>query len=85
VYSYYCVRGPYPKTDGKGRVVAIDAKLEDEQNGFRKQHSTIDKLSTLTNIVETRLKSKRSTFVAYIDFSKAYDSVNRDILWNGGN
>jgi hypothetical protein len=24
VYSYYCVRGPYPKTEGKGRVVAID-------------------------------------------------------------
>jgi hypothetical protein len=55
--------------------------LEDEQNGFRKRRSTIDQLSTLTNIVETRLKSKRSTFVAYINFSKAYDSVNRDILW----
>jgi hypothetical protein len=22
-YSYYCVRGPYPRIDGKGRKVAI--------------------------------------------------------------
>jgi hypothetical protein len=23
MYSYHCVRGPYPKTDGKSRKVAI--------------------------------------------------------------
>ena len=44
-------------------------KISDTQNGFRKNRSTIDQLSTLTNIVECRKKLKQSTFVAYVDFS----------------
>ena len=54
----------------------------DEQNGFRKKKSTTDHLSSLTNIIETRIKKKLSTFAAFVDFRKAYDTVNRNILWN---
>jgi len=56
--------------------------LSDTQNGFRPQRSTIDQLSTLTNIVDARKKSKKDTFVAYVDFSKAYDRINRHKLWS---
>ncbi|MCG7891260.1 MAG: reverse transcriptase family protein, partial [Candidatus Thiodiazotropha endolucinida] len=55
--------------------------IVDEQNGFRKNRSTIDHLSTLTNIIDARKKMKQSTFAAFIDFRKAYDYINRDILW----
>ena len=55
--------------------------LVDEQNGFRKGRSTVDHICSLTSLLETRLKRKRSTFAAFIDFKKAYDSVNRSILW----
>ena len=55
--------------------------LVDEQNGFRKGRSTIDHISTLTNIVETRKKRKLSTYCAFIDFKKAYDTIDRNILW----
>ena len=51
------------------------------QNGFRQGRSTIDHISSLTSIIETRKKLKKSTYCAFIDFKKAYDSVNRDILW----
>ena len=54
--------------------------ISDTQNGFRPQRSTIDQLSTLTNIVDARKKSKKNTFVAYVDFSKAYDRINRHKL-----
>ena len=54
--------------------------LVDEQNGFRKGRSTVDHICSMTNLLETRLKRKRSTFAAFIDFKKAYDSVNRSIL-----
>ena len=57
-------------------------KLVDEQNGFRKGRSTNDQISALTNIIETRQKRKLSTFAAFIDFKKAYDLVDRNILWN---
>ena len=56
-------------------------KIVDEQNGFRKKRSTIDQLSSLTNIIDTRKKLKRSTFCAFIDFKKAYDFINRGKLW----
>ncbi len=59
-----------------------NTKLCDEQNGFRKKRSTIDHLSSLTNLVETRIKRKLSAFTAFIDFKKAYDSIHRNGLWN---
>ena len=55
--------------------------LEDEQGGFRKNRSTIDQISSLTSIIDTRIKRKLSTHTAFIDFKKAYDSINRDKLW----
>ena len=56
--------------------------LSDEQNGFRKSRSTLDHLSTLTSLTETRKSMKKDIFVAFIDFSKAYDSIPRDKLWS---
>ena len=55
--------------------------IVDNQNGFKKGRSTVDHLATLTNIIETRKLQKKDTFVAFIDFSKAYDRVNRGFLW----
>ena len=56
--------------------------IVDEQNGFRKKRSTLDHLTTLTSIIETRKKARKSTYCAFIDFKKAFDTVNRDILWH---
>ena len=50
--------------------------LVDEQNAFRKGRSTIDHLSTLTNIIEHRKSKGLSTFATFIDFKKAYDYVD---------
>ncbi|CAG2248147.1 unnamed protein product [Mytilus edulis] len=55
--------------------------IHDEQNGFRSNRSTIDHLSTITSIIETRKMCKLSTFAAFIDFKKAYDTVNRFLLF----
>ena len=57
--------------------------IVDEQNGFRKKRSTLDHLSTLiTSIIETRKKARKQTYCAFIDFQKAFDTVDRDILWH---
>ena len=58
-----------------------NGKIIDEQNGFRKKCSTVDHLSSLTSLIDTRRKRKLSTYCAFIDFRKAYDCINRDILW----
>ena len=52
------------------------------QNGFRRNGNTIDHLSSITSIIETRKLRKLSTFAAFVDFKKTYDSVNRALLFN---
>ena len=53
--------------------------LCDSQNGFRKGRSTVDHIVSLTLLIEIRKLKRQSTFAAFIDFTKAYDSINRDL------
>ena len=43
---------------------------------------TVDHINTITSIIETRKKCKLSTYVAFIDFKNAYDSINRALSFN---
>jgi len=56
--------------------------LHDEQNGFREDRSCVDHLQSLVSIIEGRVKRKQSVFTAFIDFRKAYDSINHNMLWD---
>ena len=55
--------------------------LVDEQNGFRKDRNCIDHIFALSRVVEQRLNNGNDTFVCFVDLRKAFDSVNRDLLW----
>ncbi len=59
----------------------VNNLIADEQNGFRQGRSTIDQLASLTSIIENRKLSRKHTFVTFVDFSKAYDRINRPFLW----
>ena len=52
-----------------------------EQSGFNPHRSTTDRIATLRMILQTRRKFRRPTWVAYVDFRAAFDSVNRQSLW----
>ena len=56
--------------------------LTDAQAGFRKSRSTIDHIFTLQVAIEKQLVNKSKLQVAFIDFKKAYDNINRSILWS---
>ena len=56
--------------------------LLDEQNGFRANSSCLDLVFVLTNLIRTRLEDKKDTFVAFIDVQKAFDHINRDLLFS---
>ena len=56
--------------------------LSDEQNGFRPDRSCLDHLFVICSIISTRKLNKSPTFVAFVDLKKAFDSVDRDLLWH---
>ena len=55
--------------------------IDEEQAGFRKGYSTIDNMFILQSIVQRYLNRKRKLYVAFVDFRKAFDTVDRSALW----
>ena len=55
--------------------------LVNEQNGFRKDRSCLDHIFSLSSIIKNRLLNNKPTFSCFIDISKAFDWVNRDLLF----
>ena len=62
------------------KVADENALFVDEQNSFRKKRSCIDHIFTLTSIIRNRKAKRLPTYVAYIEFEKAFDRVDRNLL-----
>ena len=62
------------------RAVERSEKLADEQNGFRRMRSCDDHLFSITSVIRNRKRKKLPTLIAFVDFEKAFDRVNRDLL-----
>ena len=50
------------------------------QAGFKRGYSTIDHKFTLLACVQKQFAANRKLYVAFIDFEKAFDSINRNLL-----
>ena len=61
---------------------ATDAKLRDEQAGFRKNRSTLDQIATLRIILEQSQEWNSDIIVNFIDYEKAFDSLDQATLWS---
>ncbi|CAF3398890.1 unnamed protein product [Rotaria socialis] len=59
----------------------IYKQLLEQQAGFRRNKSTIDPIFTLKLIMEKSQEYNKSLFLCFIDIQKAYDSVDRKLLW----
>ena len=55
--------------------------LTDAQFGFRPGMSTVDAIFVLQSLINKTLKNKRRLYCCFVDFQKAFDSVNRYKLW----
>ena len=57
-------------------------KINEEQAGFRHGYSTFDNIFILQAIVQKYITKKRGKlYCAFVDFSKAFDNVERQRLW----
>lgn len=52
----------------------------DEQNVFKKNRACIDHIHSISTIVRARIAENKSTFVCFVDFIKAFDWIQRDLL-----
>ena len=60
---------------------ALDSRLRVEQAGFRKERSCCDQIATLRIIVEQSLEWNTGLYMVFVDFEKAFDSIDRELLW----
>ena len=62
----------------KDRLLLLRRK---EQTGFTPRRSTIDRIITLTTLLQARREFRQPMWIAYIDLKAAFDSVDRAALW----
>ena len=59
-----------------------ETTLPETQCGFRKERSTCDMIFVARQIQEKCHEQNRELYIAFIDLAKAFDTVNRELLWN---
>ncbi|KAK3729227.1 hypothetical protein RRG08_016544 [Elysia crispata] len=59
----------------------VDPHLRDQQAGFRKGRSCADQIASLRIILKQSLEWNSSLYINFVDYQKAFDSVNRKSLW----
>jgi hypothetical protein len=64
-------------------AAALDKTLRDEQAGFRADRACRDHVATMRIIIEQSLEwqTPPPLYSVFVDFQKAFDSVNRDVTW----
>ena len=56
--------------------------IHKSQAGFRRNYSTIDNIFTFQSLIQKHISKKGGRFYCiFIDYKKAFDSVNHDKLW----
>ncbi|VDP61634.1 unnamed protein product [Schistosoma mattheei] len=59
----------------------VDAQPRDQLAGLRKDTLCTDQIPTLRIIVEQSIEWNSSLYINFIDYVKAFDSVNRSTQW----
>jgi len=58
----------------------IDSQLYKQQAGFRKNRSCTNQIATLCIILEQSLEWNSPLYINFVDYEKAFDSVDRQTL-----
>ncbi len=57
----------------------VDA-ISNAQGGWRKGRSTHQKIKSLIEAIEDSIENEKEIHMLYVDFKKAYDSVDHEVL-----
>jgi len=59
----------------------IEEHMADEQARFRKDRSTVQQILALRLIAEKARRKGKKIFSCFIDFKKAFDSIDQTVTW----
>ena len=59
----------------------LNNKLNEAQFGFRKNRRTSDAIFILHTAIQVAKKQKKPLFTCFVDFAKAFDTINHHLLW----
>ena len=59
----------------------VDLVLPESQSGFLRGRSTID-IFVARKLQEKYCEQHQDLYMAFVDLTKAFDTVNGDLLWN---
>lgn len=59
----------------------FDEHLSVNQAGFRHDYSTVDHLFVIQQIIEKHKEFNKDVAIAFVDFTKAFDSIEHPFLW----
>ena len=60
----------------------VDLVLPESQCGFRRGRSTIEMIFVVRQLQKKCREQHQDLYLAFVDLTKAFDTVNRDLLWN---
>lgn len=55
--------------------------LPESQSGFRKDRSTVDMVFVARQLQEKAIEQQQDLYMVFVDLAKAFDTVNRTLLW----
>ena len=58
-----------------------DKVYPQSQSGYRENRSTIDGIFTLRQLMEKTKEQRQNLYMVFVDFTKAFDTVNREFLF----
>jgi hypothetical protein len=61
---------------------SLESGLRMEQAGFQPNRSCIDQINTLRIIIEQSLEIHSPLYLMFVDYKRAFDSINRECIWN---
>ena len=59
----------------------MNQELPDVQTGFRKGRRVRDQIANILWIIEKAKEFQKNIYFCFIDYTKAFDSVDRNKLW----
>jgi hypothetical protein len=59
----------------------VEQKLRKEQAGFREHRSCVILINSLRVIIEQNYEWNSTMYMLFVDFEKAFDSVDRCVMW----